>query len=131
MSSHSPFLLSDLPGGRVLLLENGDIKNNPAFSNTFGANISTLLNEDFFLKNGFIGGYAQKQLTAVVDFLERPMQAGEDATMRDKAQRMIALTGDPLLRNTLKSLYYEHYSVTKEERIQSLEDEIRRLRAEI
>ena len=61
MSSHSPFLLSDMPSSHVLLLKDGRVWTDARFSNTFGANISTLLNEDFFLEKGFIGGFAQQK----------------------------------------------------------------------
>ncbi len=128
LSSHSPFLLSDLPRGRVLLLKDGDVEDNVAFSNTFGANISTLLNEDFFLANGFIGGYAQKKITDVIAFLERPMSAGENPAERDRIWQLVSLIGDPLLHGTMVSLFYEHYSANKAERIQALEDELQRLK---
>ena len=131
LSSHSPFLLSDLPRGRVLLLKDGDVEDNVAFSNTFGANISTLLNENFFLSKGFIGGYAQKKITDVIAFLEQPLVDGENPAERDKAWQMISLIGDPLLHGTMVSLFYEHYSANKAERIQALEDELQRLKGQV
>lgn len=131
LSSHSPFLLSDLPQGRVLLLENGEMVRNDRFSNTFGANISTLLNEDFFLSNGFIGGYAQKKITEAIYILKCERSADEDASCQDSIRQLISLVGDPLLHGALVSLFNEHYYSTRDERIQALEAEIQRLREQV
>ena len=130
LSSHSPFLLSDLPRGRVLLMKDGDVETDEKFSNTFGSNISTLLNEDFFLANGFIGGYAQKRLLEVVTLLESERRGDEDPEKREEVWKLINMVGDPLLRGTLVSMYHEHYSLNKAERILALEDELKRLKGQ-
>lgn len=131
MSSHSPFLLSDMPSSHVLLLKDGRVWTDARFSNTFGANISTLLNEDFFLEKGFIGGFAQQKITGIMNVLngEHVLNMGVDERSKIKAQ--IELVGDPLLRDSLMSLYYKRFSATTEERIASLRDEIRRLGGDV
>lgn len=131
MSSHSPFLLSDIPSNHVLLLKDGHVWTDDRYANTFGANISTLLNEDFFLEKGFIGGFAQQKITGILNKLdgENTLNIGVDE--RAKIKEQIELVGDPLLRDSLISLYYKRFSETTEERIASLRDEIRRLGGEV
>ncbi len=130
MSSHSPFLLSDLPSGNVLLLKDGHVWEDDRFANTFGANISTILNEDFFLKKGFIGGFAQQKITTILDVLEGKDAVNIEAAERASLKALIELVGDPLLRDSLMSMYYKRFTETTEERIASLRDEIRRLGGE-
>lgn len=131
MSSHSPFLLSDLPSGNVLLLKDGHVWDDDSFANTFGANISTLLNEDFFLKKGFIGGFAQQKITKILDVLDREDSVNMEIGKRTKLKSLIELVGDPLLRDSLMTMYYKRFSETTEERIAMLRDEIKRLEGEV
>lgn len=66
-STHSPFILSDIPSSNILRLKNG--KPTPEEGQTFGANIHQLLHNDFYLENGFIGEFAKSKIEEVVDFL--------------------------------------------------------------
>lgn len=63
-STHSPFILSDIPSSKILRLENGIPKND--VSQTFGANIHDLLANDFFLKEGFMGEFAKEKIEAII-----------------------------------------------------------------
>lgn len=67
--THSPFILSDIPSNNVLRLKTGEPVPNISVSNTFAANIHNLLNNDFFLEDGFIGEFAKSKIEEVVDFL--------------------------------------------------------------
>ena len=131
MSSHSPFLLSDMPSSHVLLLKDGHVWTDDRYANTFGANISTLLNEDFFLEKGFIGGFAQQKIAGILNVLDRGDVRNMGADEREKMKAQIELIGDQLLRDSLMSLYYKRFSATTEERIASLRDEIRRLGGDV
>ena len=71
-STHSPFILSDIPNQNVLHLKvNDEGKSIPANlkEQTFGANIHDLLANDFFLKDGFMGEYANKQIEETITYL--------------------------------------------------------------
>lgn len=46
--THSPFILSDIPLGNVLFLENGENATSNMKQKTFGANVNELLAESFF-----------------------------------------------------------------------------------
>ena len=67
-STHSPFILSDIPSSNILRLENGKPSLNK-FTRTFGANIHDLLANDFFLKNGFMGEFAKKKIDGIIQGL--------------------------------------------------------------
>lgn len=66
-STHSPFILSDIPASCVLRLEDG--MPQPESSQTFGSNIHELLAHDFFLKFGFMGEFAKQTINKTVHYL--------------------------------------------------------------
>lgn len=63
--THSPFVLSDIPKGNLLALEDGKSKGRERLK-TFGANIYDMLKESFFIKGSPIGGYAQWVITRII-----------------------------------------------------------------
>lgn len=68
-STHSPFILSDIPSQNILKLEDGKSLDSETSENTFCANIHDLLANDFFLKNGFMGEFAKSEINQVINFL--------------------------------------------------------------
>ena len=56
ITSHSPFILSDIPKENVIFLKNGKMENPDI--KTFGANIHTLLANGFFMCDGLMGEFA-------------------------------------------------------------------------
>lgn len=52
MSTHSPFVLSDIPQSNVLYIDKGKDVGCEMDINTFAANVNELLNKSFFLSNG-------------------------------------------------------------------------------
>lgn len=67
-STHSPFILSDIPSNNILRLQDGK-PSTEKFSETFGANIHDLLANDFFLKEGFMGEFAKEKINEVITYL--------------------------------------------------------------
>jgi hypothetical protein len=61
-STHSPFILSDIPISNILRLSKNNIKNPNDDEQTFGSNINDLLANDFFLEKGFIGQFAKNYI---------------------------------------------------------------------
>ncbi len=70
ITSHSPFLLSDLPKENAIFLEKGKQKYPFAESQTFGANIHTLLSDGFFMNNGLMGEFAKEKIEEIKRFYE-------------------------------------------------------------
>lgn len=105
VTTHSPFLLSDIPHTNVLYLKNGEKCDNNAMKNPFAANVNDILLQSFFLKNGFMGEFVKGRIISLISFLTTDKKKG-DWNM-DKADKFIALVGEPLLKERLESLYEE------------------------
>lgn len=63
--THSPFVLSDIPRGNILALEDGESAGENKLK-TFGANIYDMLKSSFFIEDSPIGCYAQWIITRVI-----------------------------------------------------------------
>ncbi|QIL40618.1 AAA family ATPase [Pedobacter sp. HDW13] len=68
-STHSPFILSDIPNTNVLKLDEGKPSTGTT-TPTFGANIHEMLADSFFLDESLIGAYAEKIISKCIDTLE-------------------------------------------------------------
>lgn len=71
MTSHSPFILSDIPKENVIFLKNGK-QEKPFKENeqTFGANIHTLLSHGFFMEDGLMGELAKSKIEEIKKFYD-------------------------------------------------------------
>jgi hypothetical protein len=71
--THSPFILSDIPKQNVLFLEmDNDKKASPKnykTMNTFGANITDLLADSFFISNGLMGDFAKWKIEETIKWI--------------------------------------------------------------
>ncbi|MFY4807073.1 AAA family ATPase [Aliarcobacter butzleri] len=108
ISSHSPFLLSDLPKENVIFLEK-DEKTGKCVNatekmkdfSTFGANIHTLLSHGFFMKGGLIGEFAKEKINDVIDFLNGDKSL---ISTNDEAQNFINIIGEPVIKKQLQKM---------------------------
>lgn len=66
LATHSPFILSDMPRENILYLEDGKVRKRGDFIRPLAANISDILYQSFFLKNGFIGEWARTKINAIL-----------------------------------------------------------------
>jgi hypothetical protein len=69
LTSHSPFILSDLPQDNVITFqktEKGIEVSKNTLSKTFGGNIHELLIDKFFLKTGIIGAFADNKIMELI-----------------------------------------------------------------
>lgn len=121
--THSPFILSDIPKECTLKLEEGSIK--PSFrENTFGANIHDLLDDDFYLKNGFMGEFAKNKILSLINYLD---EEKEDIIIfenyswnKENSLEFINIVGEPILQSTLKELYYKKFNDEIDKEIERL-----------
>ena len=128
-SSHSPFILSDLPKENVIFLENGiQVYPFEDGKQTFGANIHTLLSHGFFMDGGLMGEFAKKTIQDVINYLDdKPTQNMN----KQKAWQIIQLIGEPFLKHKLEEKYNEKFLTQEEQKlnkIKQLENELKRLR---
>ena len=117
--THSPFILSDILKQSILKLKNG----LPApyiekiDENSFGANIYDLLKDDFYLSQGFIGEYATDKIVSLISHLDGVKNKDEDSRKirnvyiwnEKNALEFINIIGEPLLKNTLREMYFKKY----------------------
>ncbi|QSB09094.1 AAA family ATPase [Lysinibacillus fusiformis] len=115
ITSHSPFILSDLPHNNVILLEknNDFIRRLTVLENnerTFAGNIHTLYTNSFFIKDGLISKFASEKIK---DYYYELMNFSEEEFMRNKEiiNNFIQIIGEPLIRNKFNSLYEEKSKV--------------------
>ena len=91
ITSHSPFILSDIPKENVIFLKNGKIENPDI--KTFGANIHTLLSDGFFMSDGLMGEFAKSKIEEIKKFYE----------LVKKCEKII--TKSENIKNTIKNIY--------------------------
>lgn len=108
-ATHSPFILSDIPTDFIMYLENGKQRNGEEFKNPFGANINDILHQSFFLNHGFIGEFARRKIESLFLFLSDDKQSKELWEEKD-CKHTIRLIGEPLIRETLKTLFQTKFS---------------------
>lgn len=126
ISSHSPFILSDLPKENVIFLEKG--KQVYPFEDgkqTFGANIHTLLSHGFFMKDGLMGEFAKNKISKILNFLNGKNKFID--TPINQIKPIIEIIGEDFLREKLLKMYNEKFPPSKKERIKELKEELERL----
>lgn len=134
LTSHSPFLVSDLPKENVIFLEKGEdgkciVAQPTAMKQTFGANIHTLLTNSFFIKDGLTGTFAQEKIDKVIDLLNQTEELMPDQV--SFCEEMIKRIGEPIVKNTLQKLLDSKRLRKVDEhdtRIKELENELKSLK---
>jgi len=146
-STHSPFLLSDIPKENIVFLDtykeddteveqkNQKVGNCKVLKHdevlakkqTFGANIHTLLSDSFFMDNGLMGEFAKKKINEIISNLKNDSY---DPSEHEKQEiyKIIDSIGEPFLKEKLLSMYNEKYPKSNEDKIAELEIEIKRLK---
>lgn len=124
LSSHSPFLISDLPVESIIFLGE-DKKEKMAIGerSTFGANIHELLINSFFMKST-MGEFAREKIGKIIEKLK-----SEDEIMGEQQKKEIKNTieiiGEPLIKKKLLQLYEKKYNNTLDNKIEKLKKEIK------
>jgi predicted ATP-binding protein involved in virulence len=121
ITSHSSFILSDLPKENVIFLENG--KQVDPNIETFGANIHTLLSHGFFMKDGLMGEFAKSKINEVIDYLNHKNSPIADD---DEAQRYIHIIGEPIVKRQLQRML-DSKKLDKVKEIDTLKNQIESL----
>lgn len=122
--THSPFVLSDLPKGNILYLENGENVTSKKKLNTFGANVNELLCQSFFLSGGFMGEFAKKKIESLASSLQNENQDG--IWGEKSARELIEVVGDEVIQYQLQQMFSTKFKNSEEYR-NWIEKEARRL----
>lgn len=133
-TTHDPLTLSDILNYNVVYLDKSSgqvVMNNeikPNFS--FGANITDLLADSFFVGDGLIGDFARNKIQQIIDCLNDVkiipkinwIQNPEDI------RKLIKLIGEPFLRDKLNDMFLEVFPEYKADEIKRLEEKIKELK---
>lgn len=139
LTSHSPFILSDLPPHCVVLLKRENEKPVTVDSlekhkETFGANIHELFTDSFFLQDGLIGEFSRKKIVELIEEVKEEKQIISEELFLKKYKRKIDIIGEPFLRTKILELIAEKSSISVIDQIiteKNLEIEIlNRIKAE-
>ena len=126
--THSPFVLSDIPKGNILYLDEGKNVTNTKELDTFGANVNELLCQSFFLSGGFMGEFAKQKIESLVKHLRS--DSPDEYWNAENAKELIDLVGDEVIQYQLRQLYATKYKDSEYYR-NWIVSEARRLRLEI
>ena len=138
MTTHSPFILSDIPKCNIIYLEEGKMVDEyEGFINPFGANVNDVLKQSFFLKNGFTGEFAKRKITSLATFLSSPRKEDRQLDL-NIAQNLIDMIGEPLVKQNLQILLDNYLNLHPDlltpelgakrmQRIEQLKEELNRL----
>ena len=109
MTTHSPFILSDIPNELVSYMENGHQLTRTELvereiRHPMAGNISELLHQSFFLHDGFIGEYARQKILSLVRYLKDGVS---EADLWDEEQAKLFIDGisEPFIHKQLMLLY--------------------------
>ncbi|SDC57427.1 AAA family ATPase [Halanaerobium congolense] len=103
ITTHSPFIISDLDQNDVIRIEaddRGDCKVLKNSNNTFAQNIHTLFKDDFFMDSTF-GEFAKQSVEKIIEDLKKEKVTGEDF---ERITEISELIGEPVLKSYLKKL---------------------------
>jgi predicted ATPase len=107
LTSHSPFLLSDIPKQNIIFLDK-DQKGNCKVvdglkekKQTFGANIHTLLSDSFFMEDGLMGEFAKSKIDKAINLLNQDKLSEEDLKY---CEQIISIIGEPIVKNQLQRM---------------------------
>lgn len=100
-TTHSQFLISDIPKENVVFLKDGkQVYPFKKSEQTFGANIHTLLSHGFFLGDSLMGEFAKSQINEVIRLLKSKRKLSEKN--QKFCENIISIIGEPLLKETLR-----------------------------
>lgn len=156
ITSHSPFILSDIPEKNVIFLEKY-IKNDEKVRNenqkagncknvskdielkTFGANIHTLLSDGFFMSDGLMGEFAKSKIEEIKKFYDENKELKKDdsdfeskkeefETKKKDFYNIQSIIGEKFLQTIIKN-YLDELEILFNGKKEFLDKEIKRLQA--
>lgn len=148
ITTHSPLVLSDVPSGNIIYLENRNnrcmVAEGPEAKETFGANIFTLLKDSFYLERS-VGEFAYSRIREVIEDLQGLENWGKDETSQKQCElqetvsyeehcrkcrehkQLIGIIGEPVVREKLQRLYAELFSEKPDTTFERRLTDIRRM----
>ena len=139
ISSHSPFLISNLPKTMINFLDRDDegncivVDGLTDLKQTFGANVNTLYSDSFFMKHSLMGSFAKSKIDRLINVVNKERGFDEEFPNWEVVQIYVDFIGEPILKGMLQRQLNASTAVTSIEvdalkkQISSLEGRIRNL----
>lgn len=105
ITTHSPFVLSDVVASHIMYLKGGHQLRGEelsAIQNPFAANVNEILKQSFFMDDGFVGSFAADKINSLVNYLKG--EPGAREWSENEIESLIANIGDSLVVFQLKKL---------------------------
>lgn len=135
-TTHDPLTLSDIPNSNVIYLNkrNGKtnvLENEERPQKSFGANITDLLSDSFFINNGLMGDFAKEKINKVIELLKSSSQFSKSE--KKYIKKVIDIIDEPLINTKLKEKYYEKFpeDFDNEKEIEILNEQAKKLGFEL
>lgn len=143
ITTHDPLTLSDIPNDNIVYLHkitDGKTELLEQLSTqrptkTFGANISDLLADSFFVNDGLIGDFAKEKIENIIIKLNQLIESKNNNQVidipeeeRDKIYKTISIIDEPIIKNKLIEMYNSVFNIAIENEIQELEERIKYLK---
>lgn len=109
-TTHDPITLSDMPNNNVIYLERPDYSSSTRVLdvnhvrrplNSFGANISELIADSFFMKESLIGDFASEKIKEAVKWLNEE----NNLERKEYFKSLISLIDEPIVQRKLAEMY--------------------------
>ena len=111
LTTHDPLTLSDIPKHNVIFLKKekeGKCRISSEVQKTFGANITDLLADSFFLEKGLIGDFARKKINDVIDWINENRNKTEiNEEELERYQKVIELIDERVIKLKLSEMITE------------------------
>lgn len=111
ISTHSPFILTDVISERIATLKRKGNKSTNIVrqeGKSFGGNIQKLLIDDFFM-DSTIGEYATKEIKRVITLLNSEKELSNEE--KNECEYIIQKIGEPMIQNRLKKMYGDRVNI--------------------
>jgi hypothetical protein len=104
-TTHDALTLSDIPNYNVVYLNNLANRNDKSTNvnpfQSFGANITSLLADSFFVEDGLVGDFAVYKINKTIDWLNDPTTTSD----ADYHQMVIEIIDEPLIQKKLSEMF--------------------------
>ena len=108
LTTHSPFMLSDIKPDNVISLEKKNGKTIvKEHTNTFAKNIQEIMNDDMFISNIY-GDFALSKINSLIKELREETVENSETLLKE-----INMIGEPILRNKLLDMYHQKFDTSE------------------
>jgi predicted ATP-binding protein involved in virulence len=131
-TTHDPLTLSDIPNSNIVYLKKNNnnktevLKDNKRPTKSFGANITDLLADSFFINDGLIGDFAKGKINDLIQWLNDEKR---DLSKKLESKQIIEIIDEPLMKNKLLEMYYNIFK--NENDLEKEKNEVRKRAIEL